>query len=295
MNPEIEDKNTSPGHMDKSGLYEIRMNDFCMNYLTRSIQNEPSLVGNLTRPRCSVSPIDFSANQIDSSLYQPANVDFERQHNESYLSTLHSSPPSYAKFNKFIPTITTSNYSSVSTHDSAYQSYDPIPNSSTISISSPYVGSHSSAFKNPVHRRLLAESHIADSLKKPLQYQSTPNKPITNTNLPEPFSNQSNIECQLSEVKKNAVQRKTNFHSIFDLATSSSNQENEIKINYTDTYNTNNSISQSSQITNNNVSPTSLFNQNLLQFSKTLENKENISESISKVIINYSIINNDLV
>jgi hypothetical protein len=226
-------------------LYENRMNDFCLNVMGRiatvatSSQDLNSLA---TRPKCSVSPINFSNTTDLSMMTWSGNFDSERerlnsvesncgeQQSASHLSPLVniSNRRASTKLNT-VQVSDSSRYINKSTtipsmHDSGFQPSSYVENlsylnASALLISSPYAINGVKLPMKENYNQIQQEK----ALKKPTlpaHFQSTPNKAVENFNLiPDIALNQSSIE---------KPQTRVNFHSIHELAKSSSNCSNQV-------------------------------------------------------------------
>jgi hypothetical protein len=248
--------------IDMGGLYQLSKSEF-----SDSISHPTNMVTNLDvpRPKCAISPIDDVSGL---SLIPPINsiVSYEKEQKLIQNDSLfNQNSPTNNPFNinkplKSILTVSSSNIS----QDSGCYSYE-----NSLS-SSPYYLLNESKFKNRNKNFLL------DINKTIVQFQSTPNK-YTLTQC-EILSKTSKSEV-LSNLKSKS---RINFHSISDLAKSSSSFPMKTEDQFKNLNITNQSNLNSIKL-DDDISKLS-FNEQLQIMSNSLVNKENIHEFIYKVV-----------
>jgi hypothetical protein len=254
---------------EKNVMYEMRMNEFCINYMSRAtVPNEFVNLSVTTRPGCSISPINTTASDTSASVGSASAICNET----SYLGPT-----------QFLQTTNNSAHTlSANPCDSGYQSSEYntssiyLPNISSMYTSSPYYQTNQST--------ILSKHLAVNQAEKSVRFQSTPTKP-----------------CTLLPPKK------VNFHSILDLAKSSGPITNDKQLihnvseipsfNSTSIIETVAAPSVISSLTISNVtqknsknnvsSDLSHFNAKLRAMSQSIvNNKENNPCDSSKVIIN---------
>ncbi len=246
---------------EKNVIYEMRMNDFCLNYLNRAaVPNEFVNLSVTTRPGCSISPINTTSSDTSASVGSASAICNE----SSYLA------PSQCLQS------TSNNSHAVSASESGYQSLNDFSSSN---LYLPSVGSMytSSPFysTNAYQPSSITNKHLTVQTEKPVRFQSTPTKP-----------------CSLLPPKK------VNFHSILDLAKSSGSSTNDKQLihNVSDLPSFNStSLAENSSLacctagsnainSKNDCSDLSNFNEKLLRMSQSIaNNKENNPCDSSKV------------
>ena len=201
------------------GIYDARMSEFCMNYLNRT---NNTTIDELQRPKCSISPINLepcinpTVPILDSSLYSNTN-------------NIQSNHYKYPQI--IIPSINNIFQDSGIGHSFNNSSFISSPlNSLTNKIT--HTSTNTSLFKSVVHNQSI-QNHENNNLLRPtplanvaksLQFQSTPNKSsftsatAASTTIAIPTENQH-------EHLKSTKNKRTNFHSILDLAKSSSGKQ----------------------------------------------------------------------
>jgi hypothetical protein len=250
-----------------SSIFDARMNEFCMNNLNLLLPPPPQKqLQHLERPKCSISPINnlepslITAELIDTSINAPDNQVlslasssqyFQAKHIPSitYLlqdSGLHTSFNNSSSYNSYYQNQThnlTPHYNNLSQCHAPNSLQDSgIHTSFNNSTNSPYLSNRTT---NSLLRPTLINQHI----------QSTPNN----------FEQSLNHES--TKVTRN--KKPCNFHSILDLASSSSV-----------TTSASVQLSTTQRITTEKPAPdlklNSLnFNESLKQLSLQLQNKEN--------------------
>lgn len=188
--------------------------------------SRPSTPDEISRPKCSVSPINQQFDSSSSDTFYPVNL----FNNFSYMISPY--------LNKVIqPKYTTLPLNNLNQYDSGL-----------------HLSYQNNSFYSPT-----PSSYLKKSL-----YESTPNK----------FSKSTTTRVLASSTK-------VNFHSISDLAMSSSSDESSKSL---DVSNGNKSEIKIENNSHNNEEINSiLFSENLRLMSQSMANKENSNDFISKV------------
>lgn len=267
-------------NVEKNAIYEIRMNEFCSNYLNQPIVAENLIV---KRPKSSSSPLNFSQTSFfdsfltssSSSSAAASSAEFSENPspfvgdakilsrlstnqlgdsaNGSMLSLSTSSP--FLPYNKRVTTLNNNN------NEEARTNNKPV---------------------NKHHSHLLWPKESCPNTK--IQFQSTPNK--SQLAVPDPYANNSLITegyANVSSIKTNTLPAvRVNFHSINDLATSSKSYTEELR-------STGYSSSSSSSSTNSVLHETTssgfttqhslASNEHIKFLSRSIDNKENLNEN----------------
>jgi hypothetical protein len=270
-------------NVEKNAIYEIRMNEFCSNYLNQPIVAENLLV---KRPKSSSSPLNFSQTSffdsfLTSSSSAAASTSAEISENPSpfvgdakilsrlstnqlgdsangsMLSLSTSSP--FLPYNKRVTTLNNNN----NNNEEARTNIKPV---------------------NKHHSHLLWPKESCPNTK--IQFQSTPNK--SQLAVPDPYANNSLIAegyANVSSIKTNTMPAvRVNFHSINDLATSSKSYTDELR---STGYSSSSSSSSSSTNSVLHETTSSGFitqdslasNEHIKFLSRSIDNKENLNEN----------------
>ena len=311
-NQELNDDENNLQRGNQSGMYDIRMSEFCrsfMNYNREPIKfdNYLSISNVMSRPNSASSPIDQSTEIsfiVSTALTtSSSSSDLDKNNsNESYLlpnintSSISSNENPFTA-NIIVPKLNlpmSGTYTGINLYDSGIQ--QSCENSSNYTSSPSFTANQSSLFRNP-HNKHLASNFLNDCVPKSSLYQSTPNKSLIKNDklLVETFANNSSIENNLpvlNAVSTGRAQKtsnsssRVNFHSILDLA-KSDEQVNKFPVKES----FKKPILQE-KITNENVNtnngPNSLtsltLNEHLKHLTASLSNKENIQfDYLSKV------------
>jgi hypothetical protein len=304
-------------------IYDTRMNEFCCNYLnnlTTNIKRET-----LQRPKCSISPINFQQSIVnthhDSGISSSLNFAEYPAINDSYQSHQSNQQPLPSinqLISPFVPQKTLpffpeakhfpNNYlpSNCTQNDSALgQSYlEASTCNSNFLTSSPFFmnNSHLKNYNQSTERNKLRDKRLSCLLNPPesITFESTPNKSVKSGHSTEPsFENEARnsidfVNFKSGPKKTNHTSRaRINFHSIIDLAQSSSA---EITHFNDPSYNTSNKTSNqdtfkedSNMLSTRNhaesLDSNSLcFNEKLKNMiSISMENKENSHDFITRV------------
>jgi len=301
-------------------IYDARMNEFCCNYLNNRAAT--TNCDTLQRPKCSISPINFQQSTAnphsDSGICSTLNIAEYPTINDSYIQPYHQQLPSINHLiSPFVPQKTFQLCPEVKHFQNSYLTANCTQNDSALGqsyleasscnpnnflTSSPFFMNHSNIKNNslpndekkPRNKRLTCLLNQPESVK----FESTPNKSVFNGTAE--LSNNNPLTSSIDSVKgqyeptkpSNTLRARINFHSIIDLAQSSS----------TDSIHFNDSSSNLSDIKwkpltqgeinykAENLQPES-FDSNSLCFNEKLknmisasvENKENVHDFITRV------------
>lgn len=245
-------------------LYDIRMNEFCAQYLKPVKENV-----DVSRPKCSISPIDTSDALSCSS-------------NAAELSSFGQSASTVSPF--------VNRLTAMYHQPQQYQGH----HNYSLMTSSPYLAPRVLNSKQQTGNYLNANA-AGTGLLKPIQFQSTPNKSNLssyNGSMSENFlapsvstiKTTTTTTTRTTTTTTSTVLSRVNFHSIHELAKSSSGQEDESKLDAVPLVALDYSSGYGSQIQS--------FNEHLSAFSQSLNDKENHNDeadSLIKVRLSFNI------
>ena len=264
------------GETASNALCEMRMNEFCINYMHRATVPTEFINPNVTtRPKCSISPINNSLIDSTNSSATTSAICNE----SSYTNNTVNNHAQFYNINQShgMP-INPSSLSQMSNYDQGYQSLNENSLLQASNVSNGFVLTSSPFFPPFVNKNL---SINGKEIKSNTRFQSTPTKP----DLFNPILTSSS--------------KRVNFHSITDLAKSSDSSEISVlgdKTNtqhyvkelpsltyssYTDTSYPN-SITSGSKLTSNFNDQLKIMTQSIANYS-SVSNKENENDN-SKVI-----------